>query len=757
MLHPFPFPDPGRLVGVGTQYPRLNSELGFFENLSPAEYLDIAQATSLENVVAWDMGNRQVTFGDATENLFSAFWWGDAFPTLGVQPEVGRGFTAEEIERGDRVAILSDRVWRNRFGGDAALVGGRILMNGEPWTVIGIMPERTLIYGTDLWIPMGVSPDRFPRNRRQFQVIARLRDGVTLRQANTELATIAGRVETGYGQQFEEYAGWRMQAMEWNDINVRALKPAALILLGAVMFVLLLVCANVANLLLARGSGRRREIAVRAALGAGRRRILAQLLTESVVLAVAGGVIGALLGWFAVRGVSGVLSSFSLPVPGQVSVNGRVLLFTGLISVGAGLAFGLVPALHAARFDLQRALQAESQAVAGSLSRLRLQRAFVVVEVALALAIVAGSGLLVNSFMHLRRVAPGFDPANVLTMRLTLARQRYEAAQIEPFFQQLRERVGAIPGVVSVATTSQYPPGAFSRLQFAIEGRPITDEAALPVALTTLASPGYFESLRIPVLRGRSFTDADRADGQWVAVVNEAAAHEFFGGGAIGKRIRVGESPWMEIVGILQDTKNRGMDQPAAPELFGSTLQLSGLNNQMFLVIRMQGTPRGLLPAVREAVRSIDAEQPVYQIRTIEEAIAQTQATQRVSMVTLTLFGLFALVLAGIGVYGVVAYGVSQRRREIGLRMALGAERGQLRGMVVRQALIPVGIGVVIGLAGALAIGRLMASLLFEVGSADPLALSASAVVLATTAFLASWLPARRASNLDPVRALRLD
>jgi putative ABC transport system permease protein len=758
VLHPFPFPDAGRLVGVGTGYPKLNADLGFFENLSSPEYLDIAQqSTSLEHVVAWDMGNRQVTFGDVTENLFSAFWWGDAFPTLGVQPVMGRGFTPGELERGDRVAILSHRVWRDRFGADANLVGGRILMNGEPWTVIGIMPEGTLIYGTDLWIPMGVPASRFPRNRRQFQVIARLRDGVTLSQANAELATIAGRVETEYGRQFEEYTGWQIQAMTWNDVNVRSLKPAALILLGAVMFVLLLVCANVANLLLARGSGRHREIAVRAALGAGRPRILGQLLAESVVLAVAGGAIGAFLGWFAVRGVSHVLSAFPLPVPGEVSVNGRVLLFTAVVSVCAGLVFGLVPALHAARFDLQRALQAESQAVAGSRSRLRLQRAFVVVEVALALAIVAGSGLLVNSFLHLRRVEPGFDPASVLTMRLTLASGRYDATAIEPFFQQLRERVGAIPGVVSVATTSQYPPLTFSRSQFSIEGTAVADENRLPVALTTLASPGYFETLRIPVLRGRSFTGADRADGQWVVVVNEAAAHEFFGDNAIGQRIRVGQSPWMEIVGVVESTKNRGMDQPAAPELFGSTLQLSGLNNQMYLVIRTRGTPRGLLPAVREAVRSIDAEQPIYQIRTLEQAIAGTQATQRVSMITLTLFGLFALVLAGIGVYGVVAYGVSQRRREIGLRMALGAEGSQLRGMVVRQALVPVAIGVVIGLAGALAIGRLMASMLFEVGGADPVALSAAALVLGTAAFLASWLPARRASNLDPIRALRLD
>jgi predicted permease len=758
VLNPFPFPEPDRLVGVGTAYPRIGAELAFWENLSPAEYRDIAEnSRTLEHVVAWDMGNRQVTFGETTENVFSGFWFDDAFPTLGMAPVAGRGFTREELDRGDRVAVLSDRVWQGRFGGDPSLVGGTILVNGDPYTVIGIMPERGQIYGMDLWIPLGASPTAFPRNRRQMQVLARIAEGETLSSVNAELATIAGRVATEFGSEFEEYEGWELRAVTWNEINVRALRPAALVLLGAVVFVLLLVCANVASLLLARGASRHREIAVRSALGAGRGRLLGQLLAESVILALAGGVIGVAIGWAGTSVVSDVVGSLALPIPGQIGINGRVLGFTALVSIAAGLAFGAVPAFHVSRTDLQRTLQAESNAVSGSRGAMRLQRAFVGIEVALALALLAGAGLLVSSFLNLGRVQPGFDSSNVLTMRLTLAWERYDPDGIEPFFQELREQVSAIPGVVAVGTTSQFPPGVFSRNQLLIEGAPTQSEAAIPVAYTTLISPGYFDAMRMTVLRGRGLTEADRATSPWVAVIDETAARRYFPDtDPIGQRIRIdADAPWMEIVGVTAATQNTGLDREPQPELFGSSVQMGGLSNQMFLVVRTSVAPRSVLPAVREAVVSIDPEQPVYLIRTLEEALAQTQATRRLSMYSLGILALFALLLAAVGIYGVVAYAVSRRTREIGVRMALGAARSQVLGLVVRQALLPVAIGAGVGIAAAVATGRLMSSLLFGVSGGDPVTLIASAAVLGTAALLASWLPARRAVALDPVQALR--
>jgi predicted permease len=632
-------------------------------------------------------------------------------------------------------------------------------MNGEPYTVVGIMPPRALIYGTDLWLPMPISPEQFPRNRRQFQILARLAPGVTLEQANAELATVAGRVAQVYGAEFEEYEGWRMIAMEWKDVNVRLLRPAAMILLGVVGFLLLLVVANVASLMLSRGWARNREIAVRAALGAGKRRILGQLLTESVMLALVGGVIGILLGALGVRAVSSLLGSLPLPIAGEVSMNGRVFGFTAVVSIAVGLAFGVVPALNAARFDLQRTLQAESQAVVGNRSRLRMQRVLVGVEVALALAILAGSALLVRSFLQLQRVNPGFDSSNVLTMRLTLAWERYNPAGLEPFFQELRERVSTIPGVVSVATTSQFPPLVFQQRQLQIEGREAAADAALPVAFTTLVSPSYFDVLRMQIVRGRSFTEADRAGSTTVMVINAEAASRYFPDqDPVGQRIRLGETgQWMEIVGVVSSAHNRAIDLDPAPEVYASTVQLPGLSNQMFLMVRTEREPLAVLPSVRQAVAAIDPQQPVYMIRTLDDAIAATQVTRRVSLTTLTLFAAFALILAGVGIYGVVANAVNQRTRELGLRMALGAAHGQVRRLVLRQALVPVTIGAAAGLIGAWALGKAMGSLLFGVGGSDPAALLGASALMAGTAFLATYVPARRASRLDPVRALKLE
>jgi len=763
VLNPFPYPDPDRLIGVGATFPKQGQELGFWEVLSPAEYLDIERnSRTLEKVVSWDMGNRQLTIGENTENLFSAFWWGDAFPTLGVKPALGRGFTREEIERGDAVAIISHRVWESRFGADSSLVGGTVLMNGDPFTLVGVMPPRTLIYGTDLWIPMPVAPERFPRQRRQFQVLARLAPGVSLEEANAELAAIARQVEQEYGGAMREYEGWRLVGRTWNDINVAQVRPAALILLGAVGFVLLLVCANVASLLLARSAARQRELAVRSALGAGRLRIVRQLLTESVLLALIGGALGVGVGFLGVSGLNDALGALGLPIPGEVALNTRVLVFTLLISVGAGIAFGLVPALQAAHPDIQGTLRNEATSSTGSLSRLRLQRVFVGVEVALALVLLIGGGLLINSFLRLQAVNPGVQTENVLTMRLTLAQERYPREQIEPFFQELRRRVAAIPGVTAVASASQFAPFVFSARRIWIEGREFGDEGTLPRAYLTIASPELFHTLGISLQRGRVFNEADGPEAPPLAVINETLARRYFAGeDPIGQRFKLNspesDSPVFEIIGIAADTRNRGLDTATEPEFYVSSLQADGAWNQLFMLVRTEVDPYAVLPAVRERVHRIDPLQPVYAIRTLEEAFAQSETTRRVSTRMLVIFGVFALILAAVGIYGVVAFAASQRTREIGLRMALGAEAPQVLRLVIRQALVPVGLGALVGLVGSVAVGRLMSGLLYEVSGTDPLTLAATTAVLVLIALAASFIPALRASRLDPVRALRFD
>lgn len=761
ILHPFPFPDQDRLVAVGTEYPALGSSLNFIEHISPAEYVDIRdESRTLQDAVAWDMGNRQVSFGDVTENLFSGFWWGDAFKTLGVTAHRGRGFTWEETVTDERVAILSHRVWQTRFGADPSLVGGTIVMNGNPYTVIGIMPPGTLIFGTDLWLPMTVEPERFPRQRRQWQVMARIRPGATLEEVNTELGGLARRTEQEYVAEFEEYDGWNMRAMTWTASTVRTLKPAAFILLGAVGFVLLLVCSNVGSLLLARTTARRREMAVRTAMGAGRGRLVRQLLTESVALAGLGGAIGVGLAYFGTREVGDIISTVPF-VAGSVALNTRVLVFTALVSVGAGILFGLFPALLVSGESVQDTLKSAGTATTGGRGHLRLQRMFVVVEVALALLLLVGGGLLLNSFLRLQAVDPGFDSENVLTMRLTLSREEYDGPAVNAFFQELQDRVGGLPGVQDVAIGSQFPPIVFSRNQIAVEGQEVTEEGQLPTAYTTLASPGYFATLGIPLRRGRTFTALDVEGSPLVTVINEAAAQMFFPDqDPIGQRLRLGaaqEAPWFEVAGVVGSVRNRGLDADLAPEIYASHRQLSGVNNQLFVIARTAVEPRSVLPAVRAEVKAMDPDQPIYAIRTIEEAFASGTAPRRVLAAVLGAFAAFALLLAAVGIYSVVSFAVGERTREIGLRVALGAEAGQVQSLMVRQALGPVLLGTVIGLVGALAIGRLMEQILFQVSARDPLTLGLVAVVLGLVALSASYVPAARASRLDPVKALRYD
>ena len=756
ILNPFPFPDPARLVGVGPSFPKLGAEVSYVEVLSPAEYEDIrSESKTLERVVAWDMGNRTLTDGDTPERLFSAFWWGNAFPTLGVSPAAGRGFLPEEIARGDRVAIISHRLWLRRFAGDPSVVGRPIGINGEPYTLVGVMPPRTLIYGTDLWMPMSAGPEVFPRGARQFQLLGRLAPGATLESANAELELIARRVEQRYASEFPEYAGWRLVGSTWTDINVSQFRLAGLVLLGAVGFVLLLVCVNVASLLLARSAGRRREMAVRIALGAGRGRIVRQLLTESVVLAGLGGLLGVGIAYWGTTSLVALMSTVAIPIPGQVTLNARVLGVTALIAVMSGILFGLAPAAHATRPDITGTLKAETATATGNVARHRMQRMFVALEVALALVLLVGGGLLVNSFMRLQRVNPGFEAANVLTMRLTLARERYQGPAITAFFQELSQRVGGLPGVRSVGVGSQFPPITFLRRQFAIEGRPAASEGELPSAYVTLASDGYFRTLGIPLMRGRVPNDGDTEATPLVVVINDVAAQRYFPeADPVGQRIKVGERS-IEIVGVVGTVKNVGLDRPAEPEIFGSVRQSAGMDNQLFLIVRTAGNPRLLLPAIRREVRAMDADQPIYAIQTVEEAFAAASGPRRAATLMLTAFAAFALVLAAVGIYGVVSYSVSERTREIGLRMALGAQRGQVRQLVVRQAMLPVLIGGSLGLLGSVALGRVMSGILFEVSGSDPATIGVVALVLGAVALVASYLPARRASRLDPLVAIR--
>lgn len=759
ILNPFPYPGVDRLVGVGPVFPRLNQELSFWEVLSPAEYQDIQeQSRTLDKIVAWDMGNRQVSGATTPTNVFTAFWWGDALSTLGMAPTLGRGFLPEETERGDAVAIISHRLWESRFGSDPSIVGTAIRVNGEPYTLVGVMPPRTLIYGTDLWIPMPIGPEVYDRDRRQFQVLARLAPGSTLQEANTELEGIARRVESAYSQEFQEYQGWRLLARTWTDINVQTLRPAAMVLMGAVGLVLLLVCANLANLLLVRALKRRREFAVRTALGAGQSRIFSELLSESTILAVLGGAVGTGLSVLGLQALQGVFGVMRIPLPAEPTLNGRVFLFTAGVSVLSGVLFGLAPAIHTAGGNLLGALQSEGRSYSGGPVRQRLQRVLVGVETAVALALLIASGLLVNSFLRLQQVDPGFDSENLLTMRLTLPWEEYDTQEILAFFQDFRERVEGLPGVNSAVVANQFPPQVFMDRQFVVEGGVYGEETNLPNAYVSLVSPGFFEAMAIPLLSGRSLNPGDRMGSVEVAVVNQEAADRFFPGESpLGKRFHLGnpgeEAQWIEVVGVVGNTRNRGLDIRPQPEIYGSTHQIPG-GNQFFVLVRSDDDPRSLVPVIRQTVASMDPDQPVYAIRTMEEVLSGTMAPKRIAALSISFFAAFALLLASVGIYSVVAFGVTQRTREIGLRMALGAEARAVRTMVIRQALIPVSIGAIFGILLAFATRGFLQSLLYGISDSDPMTFAGVTLALLLVALLASYLPALRASRLDPVEAM---
>ncbi|NNF26544.1 MAG: FtsX-like permease family protein, partial [Gemmatimonadetes bacterium] len=725
---------------------------------SPAEFEDIRdQASSLTDVVAWDMGNRQIATQESSTNLFTGFWWGDGFRALRVSPQLGRGFLPEEIDQGARVAIVSHRYWANQMGSDPSVIGRVVEINADPYELVGVMPPETLLYGMDLWIPMPVGPGVFPRDRRQFQVIGRIAQNATMDQVAAELEGLARRTELEHGGEFPEYQGFRLTPATWTEANVRQFRTAALVLIGAVLAVLLIVCANVANLLLSRSNTRRREVAVRTALGASRGRVVRQLLTESLILALTGAAAGVGLAWFGVRFVDGIVAQIPF-VDGNVALNMRSLAYTAAVAAAAGVAFGLAPTLHTLKADVRAILVAHGSGATGGPSRNRAQRWLVGAEVAVAVLLLFGGGLLVNSMIRLNRADPGFDHRNVLTMRLTLPWQEYSGDEIALFFETLAERVRAIPGVRDATVGSQYPPIVFAQSQIMLEGQDAVSDGSLPTSYVTQIGDEYFETLGVPLLAGRTLGPEDQSGTPPVAVINSAFRDRYMAGvDPIGERVRIGgeDGTTVEIVGVVGATANRGFSESPQPEVFGSVRQLSGTNNQFFLMIRAAGEPRSLVPQVRAAVAELDSDQPVYAIATMEEVFAGRTSTQSLATVSLAVFALFALLLSALGIYGVVAYAVAQRRREIGLRMALGASGARVRDLVVRQTLSPVVLGALIGVLGAVFLGRTLAGLLYEVEARDPLTLAAVVVVFLSVAVVASYLPARRASLADPATTLR--
>jgi len=761
VLRPFPYPDPDRLVAIGVTFPKLSSEVGYVEVLSPAEYGDIRSAKSLARTAAFDLGNRNISGGDVPERVFTALLLDDLFPVIGMQPVLGRGFTREELApNGPAVGIISHRLWQTRFGADPNIINRAIRIGGQSATIVGVMPPGLLVIGTDLWLPWGADTALIPRSRRQFSILARLAPGVTLAQANAELAAIAGRVEQNEKAAIPDYEGWRLTATPWAAALLRDLRPAAFLLLGAVALVLLIACANLANLMLARSTSRGRELAVRLALGAARWRLVRHLLTETVLLALAGGALGVLIAYLGLRGAGALIPSQFQLLDLQAGVNGRVLVWSFALALAAGVLVGVLPAMQAARTDPHESLKSDGRGGAGRAGS-RSRAVLVVAEIALSVVLLLGAGLLMRSFLNVQSVDAGFEPRGVLTMRLTLPRERYPGEAANAFFDRLVERIGAVGGVRAVAAASQYPPMAAFDIQVTTERQTAQPQGMIPTALITVATPSIFEALRVPMRSGRTFGAADRLDAPPVVIVNQTFVQRYLQGTEpLGQRVMLGEpkpgGAWATIVGVVADFRNSGSMRPIRPEVYMPMRQQTQWN-QLFLLVRGDGSPAGMLPAVREAVRSLDPEQPVYGIQSLEEAIAQSSFQQRIAALLLSIFATVALVMAGVGVFGVMSYSVSARTQEIGVRLAVGAQRRDVVWQVVGHVLRLAGVGLAIGVALLFAGRQAIAGLLFGVEAADGMTIALVTAVLGLVSLFAAWVPAARASRIDPIQALRYE
>lgn len=763
VLSPFPFPENDSLVTIGTAFPKTNSDLSFFENLSPAEYLDIAAGVpSLQGVVAWDMGNRQVTVGDETRNAFSALWWGDAMPTLRVPMALGRGFSADEIRTGAPVAVVSARLFRDRLGSDASRLGQPLLVGGEPYTLIGVLPRRVLIYGTDLWIPMGASPDAFPRGRRQFQVLARIASGATLERTNLELDSLARRLDTDYRAAHPEYERFRLEARSFIDVNVALLRPGSVVLVGAGLLFLLVASANVTSLLVARAVERGREIATRLALGAGRRQIFRQLGAEAIVLTTLGCVLGIFLAERAVAATRVALGRFPLPVPGDVSLSGVALALSILVSTAVAAFFALAPAAWVLRGERAGLLRSASPSAFPG--RLGTQRALLAAQMAFAGLLVTAGALGVRSLLELQAVDPGYAADRIFAFRTTLPESRYrDDAAFRNFFERATLELRAMPGVEEVALASETPPSYFSSIQFTVEGEEAASEGALRRAYFTTVSPSYFSVMGLRVVEGRALTRGDHEASEskpLVIAINTVAAERFFKGRSpMGERLRVGageQARVAEIVGVVSSIRQRGLDSAPGPEIF-MTFGQAGWSNQLMTLARTTGDPRTLLPAARAAVFRVDAQQTVYLAQSLRQAIENHSLPRSFATLAILVLAGFALALAGGGVYAVASYVAAMRFRELGVRMALGANAAMVRRFVARQALIPVALGGIVGLAAGVLGARGLGSMLFGVPALDPPGLSLAAAVLLAVALVAADGPAKRASRSNLARILATD
>jgi predicted permease len=772
LLRPLPYPDSERLTIVWQKY----TKRGW--GLVPMSYPNFAaireQSRVFENVGAVAInGVFNLTADGGPERLLGLRVSASLFSVLGVSPAVGRAILPEEDKAGaQRVVVISHDLWQRRFGSDAGIVGKPLTLDGESYTVVGVMPPdfqypppyTATLANTpitfpkaDLWVPLAMAISQDDVGVRNFHMIGRLKPGVSPAQAQVEMSAIARRLEQRYPG---PNTGMELSLTTLHEQVVGSARQALWLLFGVVVFILMIACANVANLLLVRASGRRKELAVRLAVGASRLRLIRQLLTESVMLASVGGALGLLLANWGCKLLIAI-NPDKLPRAAEIRINWYALGFTAAVTLLTGIIFGLMPALHASKLDLSESLKEGVRSTTGGISGGRSRQLLVVTEVALSLVLLIGAGLMIKSFARLLATDPGFKPERLLTLGLTLPSTNYEAQQQQTgFYQQLMQRVERLPGVEAVGAINGLPMiGDRGTGGFAIEGRPPAKPNERPHATHRVVSHDYFRALGIPLQRGRAFTAGDAAGTPGVAIINRTAARVFWPNeDPLGKRIWPDGFPpgtWLTIVGVIGDVRHAALSTEPQPDIYWPYLQTP--HPRIDLLIRTTADPLSLVDAVRSEIWAIDKELPVSDVKTMDELLSASVAQPRFYALLLTAFAAVALLLATVGLYGVMSYAVNQRTHEIGIRMALGASPRDVLRLIINQGMRLVLIGIGIGLGGALALTRLMKTLLFGVSATDALTFTVVALLLTFVALLACWIPAWRATKVDPMTALRLE
>jgi putative ABC transport system permease protein len=769
ILRPLPYPSPDELVGLG-QWRNQQGEGYVQTGVSAPNLADIARQTQVfQEVGYYRFSEFNITDSNHPESIEGIKASAELLPMFGIQPLMGRVFTADEMQPGhDQEAIIGHTLWQTRYGADPAILGKTIHLDQRRYTIIGVMPGRfrfTWDQEMDAFVPLALTPDELSEagraTSRDLQAQARLQPGVSVKQAQSAMDTLAANLAAQYP---EANKGWGIKVEPLHAAYHRQMETPLLIMSGAVLFVLLIACANVANLLLARATGRRREVAIRTAIGANRRRLVTQLLTESVFLASIGGTLGLVIAFVSDHLLTMEITRyhrFRIPNASVIDIDWRVLLYSLAVTLGTGILFGIAPALITSKTDLNECLKEGGASSTAESGRRRLRNGLVVSEIALALVLLAGAGLLVRTFLHLMQVDLGIDPTNVVTMEIDLPHYKYAApVQQTSFYQQLLDRVQNTPGVRSAGIEQ---PG--STVFFQPEGQAPAPPGQEPTADFNVVSPGDFSAMGIGLVAGRAFSESDSAGATPVALISETTAHRYWPhSNPLGKHLTIlarvysgkntGGAQSVEIVGIVKDRRGFDLWEPRS-DIYVTFEQHPV--SWAYLDVRTAVAPMTVVPTIREAVLALDKEQPVRDVALLADRVEQTYGTIRFPMMLVWIFGTLALVLSAVGIFGVMSYTVSRRTQELAIRIALGADRPAIVQLIMREGMVITVVGVVIGLATSLGLSRVMAGYVYGIRSTDPLTYASAAGLLLLTAFVACYLPARRAMRVEPTRALRVE